>query len=136
MKILILSLFCLLSCLTWAQTKNTSTEVRDYREVDGKIILDLVVNGEVAGFVLDLAGHTAILPEYVERLKIDENIPGEFKYNEFLYKKVPVVKSVLIGTMAFGNNVFGNGASAFVLGDESYLRELGVAGIVGGGHVP
>lgn len=76
-----------------AQTKNTSTEVRDYREVDGKIILDLVVNGEVAGFVLDLAGHTAILPEYVERLKIDENIPGEFKYNEFLYKKVPVVKS-------------------------------------------
>ena len=132
MKILILSLFCLLSCLTWAQTKNTSTEVRDYREVEGKIILDLVVNGEVAGFVLDLAGHTAILPEYVERLKIDENIPGEFKYNEFLYKKVPVVKSVLIGTMAFGNNVFGNGVSAFVLGDESYLRELGVAGIVGG----
>ena len=128
MKILILSLFCLLSCLTWAQTKNTSTEVRDYREVDGKIILDLVVNGEVAGFVLDLAGHTAILPEYVERLKIDENIPGEFKYNEFLYKKVPVVKSVLIGTIAFGNNVFGNGVSAFVLGDESYLRELGVAG--------
>ena len=132
MKILILSFFCLLSCLTWAQAKNTSTEVRDYREVDGKITLDLVVNGEVAGFVLDLAGHTAILPEYVERLKIDENIPGEFKYNEFLYKKVPVVKSVLIGTMAFGNNVFGNSVSAFVLGDESYLRELGVAGIVGG----
>ena len=33
---------------------------------------------------------------------------------------------MLIGTMAFGNNVFGNGVSAFVLGDESYLRELGV----------
>lgn len=39
---------------------------------------------------------------------------------------------MLIGTMAFGNNVFGNGVSAFVLGDESYLRELGVAELLGG----
>lgn len=132
MKILMLLLFCLLSCMTEAQIKNTATEVKDYREVDGKIILEMAVNGEVASFVLDLAGHTAVLPEYLEKLKIDPSIPGEFKYSKFLYKNVPVTKSVLISTMAFGNNVFGNGVSAFVLEDEPYLRKLGVAGVVGG----
>lgn len=48
MKILMLLLFCLLSCMTEAQIKNTATEVKDYREVDGKIILEMAVNGEVA----------------------------------------------------------------------------------------
>ena len=118
--------------MTWAQVKNTATEVRDYREVDGKIILDLIVNGVQAGFVLDLAGHTAILPEYVERFKIDPNTPGNFGYEGFLYKHVPTSKSVLISTMSFGNNVFGNGVSVFVLEDEPYLRKLGVAGVIGG----
>ena len=118
--------------MTWAQVKNTATEVRDYREVDGKIILDLIVNGVQAGFVLDLAGHTAILPEYVEKFKIDPNTPGNFGYEGFLYKHVPTSKSVLISTMSFGNNVFGNGVSVFVLEDEPYLRKLGVAGVIGG----
>ncbi len=125
-------LIMLLPSLTWAQTKNTATEVKDYREVDGKIILDLIVNGEQAGFVLDLAGHTAILPEYVEKFKIDTNTPGNFGYEGFLYKHVPTSKSVLISTMSFGNNVFGNGVSAFILEDEPYLRKLGVAGVIGG----
>ncbi|MFR5660079.1 MAG: thioredoxin, partial [Butyricimonas faecihominis] len=125
-------LIMLFPLLTWAQVKNTATEVKDYREVDGKIILDLVVNGEQAGFVLDLAGHTAILPEYVEKFKINSNTPGNFGYEGFLYKKVPVSKSVLISTISFGNNVFGNGVSAFVLEDEPYLHELGVAGVIGG----
>ena len=114
-------LIMLLPSLTWAQTKNTATEVKDYREVEGKIILDLIVNGEQAGFVLDLAGHTAILPEYVEKFKIDPNTPGNFGYEGFLYKHVPTSKSVLISTMSFGNNVFGNGVSAFVLEDEPYM---------------
>ena len=51
---------CLFGVTTWAQSKNTTTEVKDYREVDGKIILEMVVNGERADFVLDLAGHNAI----------------------------------------------------------------------------
>ena len=125
-------LIMLLPSWMWAQTKNTATEVKDYREVDGKIILDLIVNGEQAGFVLDLAGHTAILPEYAEKFKIDPNTPGNFGYEGFLYKHVPTSKSVLISTMSFGNNVFGNGVSAFVLEDEPYLRKLGVAGVIGG----
>lgn len=121
-----------ISMIAFAQSKNTATEVRDYREVDGKIILDLVVNGEVASFVLDLAGHTAILPEYLEKLNIDPNVPGRFRYEGFLYKHVPITKSVLINSISFGNNVFGNGVSAFVLEDEPYLRKLGVAGVVSG----
>ena len=123
---------CLFGVATWAQSKNTATEVKDYREVDGKIILEMVVNGERADFVLDLAGHNAILPEYVEKFKIDPDEKGDFRYDTFLYKKVETPKSVSISTIAFGNNVFGNGVAAFVLGDEPYLRKLGVAGIVGG----
>ena len=129
--IMIVSL-CLFGVTTWAQSKNTATEVKDYREVDGKIILEMVVNGERADFVLDLAGHNAILPEYVEKFKIDPDEKGDFRYDTFLYKKVETPKSVSISTIAFGNNVFGNGVAAFVLGDEPYLRKLGVAGIVGG----
>ena len=64
--------------------------------------------------------------------KIDTNTPGNFGCEGFLYKHVPTSKSVLISTMSFGNNVFGNGVSAFVLEDEPYLRKLGVAGVIGG----
>ena len=123
---------CLLCITAWAQSKNTSTEVKDYREVEGKIILEMVVNGVMADFVLDLAGHNAILPEYVEKLNIDPNVKGDFRYDTFQYKRVPVEKSVSIETISFGNSVFGNGVAAFVLKDEPYLRKLGVAGIVGG----
>ena len=122
---MVLSL-CLLTLGTWAQVKNTSVEVKDYREVDGKIILEMVVNGVIADFVLDLAGHNAILPEYVEKLKIDPNVPGDFRYDTFQYKKVSVEKSVKIGSISFGNSVFGNEVAAFVLKDEPYFRKLGV----------
>lgn len=130
-KLIIIAALCLLGTAAWAQTKNTSVEVKDYREVDGKIVLEMVVNGVIADFVLDLAGHNAILPEYAEKLKIDANEAGDFRYDSFQYKKVPVEKSVKIGSISFGNSVFGNEAAAFVLKDEPYLRKLGVAGVVG-----
>lgn len=123
---------CLLIMTARAQLKNTSTEVKDYREVDGKIILEMVVNGVMADFVLDLAGHNAILPEFVEKLNIDPNVKGDFRYDTYQYKKVPVKNSVSIETISFGNSVFGYGCAAFVLKDEPYLRKLGVAGVVGG----
>ena len=62
-KIIMVLSLCLLTLGTWAQAKNTSVEVKDYREIDGKIIVEMVVNGVIADLVLDLAGHTAILPE-------------------------------------------------------------------------
>ena len=131
-KLFIGLVMMLLPLLTIAQSRNTATEVRDYREVDGKIILEMVVNGVRADFVLDLTGHNAILPEYVEKFNIDPNQEGDFRYDTFLYKKVQTSGSVSISTVSFGNNVFGNGVAAFVLEDEPYLRKLGVAGVVGG----
>ena len=131
-KLIVILSLCLLGMITWAQSKNTSTEVKDYREVDGKIIVEMVVNGVFADFVLDLAGDHAILPEYVEKLKVDPNVKGSFRHNSPLYKRVSVTGSVKIGNISFGNSVFGNDVSAFVLKDEPYLRKLGVAGVVGG----
>ena len=57
-------LVTLMPLMSWAQTKNTVSEVRDYREIDGKIIITCIANGVEADFVLDLAGQTAVLPEY------------------------------------------------------------------------
>lgn len=127
----ILCCLCFMTLFGKAQTKNTSSEVKDYREVDGKIILTLVVNGEMADFVLDLAGQTAILPEYVEKLHIDTSVEAQTREKGFRYRQVEVDGCVSISTMSFGNGVFGNGIPAFVLKDEPYLRQLGVAGIVG-----
>lgn len=54
------------------------------------------MNGEVAPFVLDLAGHTAILPEYVEKFHIDTNVAGRLPYTNFLYKQVATTGIVSI----------------------------------------
>ena len=70
-------LVTLMPLMSWAQTKNTVSEVRDYREVDGKIIITCIANGVEADFVLDLAGQTAVLPEYVEKLGIDPESEGK-----------------------------------------------------------
>lgn len=117
---------------TWAQSKNTLSEIKDYREVDGKMIITCLANGVEADFVLDLAGHTAILPEYLEKLNIDPNTEGNVAYTSFQNKKIPTSKVVFMNSLSFGNSAFGNGVQTFVLEDEPYLRELGVAGIVGG----
>ena len=53
-KLFIGLVIMLLPLLTIAQSKNTATEVKDYREVDGKIIIGMVVNGVQADFVLDI----------------------------------------------------------------------------------
>lgn len=44
-KLIIFLGLMFISMITFAQTKNSATEVKDYREVDGKIILDVIVNG-------------------------------------------------------------------------------------------
>ena len=75
-KLFIGLVIMLLPLLTIAQSKNTATEVKDYREVDGKIIIGMVVNGVQADFVLDLAGHNAILPEYWRRQLPSACYPG------------------------------------------------------------
>lgn len=131
MRYILLVILCYFACCVQAQTKNTSTEVINYREVDNKIIVTMAVNGVMADFVLDLAGHTAILPEYVEKFNVNPNEPGQLRYKDFQYKTVPVTSIVKLSSVSLGNSVFGNEVSTFVLKDEPYLRELGVAGVVG-----
>ena len=131
-KLFVWLLVVLLPVVSWAQVKNNVSEVRDYRVVDGKIIITCVVNGMDADFVLDLAGHPAILPEYVEKLNIDPGSNGKLPYSTFQFKKVPTSKVVSIHSISFGNSAFANELGAFILEDEPYLRELGVAGVMGG----
>ena len=131
-KLFIWLFVALLPLMSWAQTKNNVSEVKDYREVDGKIIITCIVNGVEADFVLDLAGQPAILPEYAEKFNIDLDNRGRLPYDKFQFKKVPTSKVVSINSVSFGNSAFANGIGAFILEDEPYLRELGVAGIMGG----
>lgn len=53
---------CLLAfCITGgisAQTQNSMTEVIPFKTIDGKIIVEATINGEVADFVLDLSDIT------------------------------------------------------------------------------
>lgn len=123
--------FYLLALNVTAQVKNSTTEVIDYREADGKIILGLIVNGVQADFVLDLAGHMSVLPEYLEKLKIDPESKGSFgNYDTYLYKQVATDGVVKMTSVTLGNSAFGSDMPAFILKDEPYLRELGVAGVV------
>lgn len=111
--------------------KNSTVEVINYRQVDGKIILPFLVNGEEMEFVLDLAGQVALLPEYLEKLKINpEDQNGITGSPSFLYKKVATRGKVKIASISMGNSAFGYDVPAFILEDEPYLRELGVAGTV------
>lgn len=79
----------LLPLVSRAQMKNTVSEVREYKEVDGKIIITCLVNSVEADFVLDLAGQTAILPEYVEKFNIDTTEKAKIPYDCFQYKNIP-----------------------------------------------
>ena len=128
---------CLLAfCITGgisAQTQNSMTEVIPFKTIDGKIIVEATINGEVADFVLDLSGHNALLPEALKKLHINTEKRGTFSsYQDFVFKQVPVGKVYEMGTVAIGKNTFANDLPAFTLEDEPYLRKLGVMGVLSG----
>ena len=80
---------CLLAfCITGgisAQTQNSMTEVIPFKTIDGKIIVEATINGEVADFVLDLSGHNALLPEALKKLHINTEKRGTFSLTKILY---------------------------------------------------
>jgi len=132
-KLIILLLLCVTVGIARAQQSwNSLSEVRDYKEVDGKIVLEVMVNGQAVDFVLDLAGGNAILPEYAEKL----NLPVRKKQhpiNEFFFKNVEVTgEQRTIEQISFGNNAFRDDFPVLVLKDAPYLRKLGVAGVING----
>lgn len=132
----ILLLFCLCATcgLTRAQEiKNTSTEVKDYREVDGKIIVEVLVNGKPADFVLDLSGGNAVLPEFAE----DRNLPVPEKKHaiqSYLFKNVEVVEGEQrnIEQISFDNNAAADNFPVLILKDADYIRKLGAVGVING----
>ncbi|WP_065219212.1 MULTISPECIES: thioredoxin domain-containing protein [Butyricimonas] len=131
MKTVYTFIFLMSLCFSaFAQAKNTSSEVLDYRTVDGKIILEMLVNNVKADFVLDLSGSNAILPEYMEKLKIDSEIEKGNQVTPFRNKQVEIIGQVKIAKISLGNNIFTTDLNALVLKDEPYLRELGVAGVI------
>ena len=84
--------FCIAGGIS-AQTQNSMTEVIPFKTIDGKIIVEAAINGEVADFVLDLSGHNALLPEALKKLRIDTGKNGTFSaYQDFVFKQVPVGK--------------------------------------------
>ena len=114
-----------------AQTQNSVTEVIPFKTVDGRIIVEAIVNGVTANFVLDLAGHNALLPEAIKKLRINTEKAGSFNtHQNFVFKDVPTGKVYEIGTLAVGNQLFSNNLPVFILEDEPYLRKLEVAGIL------
>lgn len=122
--------FCFISGIK-AQTQNSMTEIIPFKTIDGKIIIEANINGETANFVLDLAGHNALLPEAVNQLKINTKNASSFgSYQNFKFKQVPVKKIYEIGTLTIGNNTFSNSLPTFILEDEPYLRKLGVMGVL------
>ena len=80
--------FCIAGGIS-AQTQNSMTEVIPFKTIDGKIIVEAAINGEVADFVLDLSGHNALLPEALKKLRIDTGKNGTFSaYQDFVFKQL------------------------------------------------
>lgn len=128
---LCLIVVCSIAAGAGAQTLNNMTEVIPFKTIDGKIIVEAVVNGEPADFVLDLAGHNALLPEALKKLRIHTDKEGTFRsFQDFQFKKVQTGKVYEIETLALGNNTFQSNLPAFTLADEPYLRKLGVMGVL------
>ncbi|GAE82452.1 thioredoxin domain-containing protein [Bacteroides reticulotermitis] len=114
-----------------AQTQNSMTEVIPFKTIDGKIIIEADINGNTGQFVLDLAGHNALLPESLKKLHVKTNAPNGFgSYDTFQFKEVAVADIYQAESISVGNNTFSNDLPFFVLKDEPYLRKLGVDGIL------
>lgn len=130
-KIVASFLTILCSVSLFAQTENTASEIIDYREKDGKIIVKALINGIKGDFLLDLAGHNAIMEDLLAKYKIDTtNIVFFNGYTTYQFKKVEVGHAYKATTASVGNNAYGTDVKFFALKNEPYLRELGVDGVV------
>ncbi len=132
MKKFLIVIALLISNISGAQNQNSSTEVINYKDKDGLIILELTINGTTADFLLDLAGKTSLLEEYADKLNIKELLELEIR-DKFIYKDIKANKKAVISTLSLGNNVFANGLEVLIIPDnDNKIRPLGVAGIISG----
>ncbi len=131
-KIIFLFLSLLITFIASAQTTASNSEILKYKEKNGLIVVELIVNGTSADFMIDLSGQNTILSEYVEKLGIKDVTPLKSSIiPDIQYLEATGYAS--IATLAFGNNVFANGLKAFIIPDnENKLRSLEVAGTING----
>ena len=115
------------------QVKNTTMETMPYQEVDGKIVIEVLVNGKPARFALDLAGGNAVLPEFAERFALPKP-EKKHSITQFLFKRIPTLEGEqrVIQQISFGNSAFAENFPVLILEDNAYLRELGVDGVLNG----
>lgn len=124
-----LSLF-MLTLPGLAQVENSSVAVVDYREVNGKIVVEGLLNGKTALFALDLSGHNAILEEYLDDYGITLEKPGKFPYKEYMCRSYVPVGSVIVEKIAIGNLTSGLESSFFILKEAPELKKMGVVGTI------
>lgn len=126
-SILALIIMCT-SLFSYAQTENSAGDVIDYREVDGKIVVTAMVNGKMADFALDLAGHCTIMESEMAKLTINPAKLAKLPYNDFICRNYTPKSCVEVSNVSVGNIASALGAKFFVIVDEPYLKELGVVG--------
>lgn len=118
----------------FSQITVTKSEALPYREVDGRIVLKVTLNGKEGDFILDLAGKCALLPEFAEKVGIKDIQPITNLFENYHYKSVKTAGKCTINTIAIGNNIFANALTALILSGDSaeYLRKMGISGTIGG----
>ncbi len=121
---------CFSALHTEAQVENSAVAVMDYREVDGRIVVEALLNGKPALLALDLSGHNAILEEYLDDYGIDSEKIGKFPYKEYVCRSCIPAGSVIIDKVSIGNLASGLESSFFVLKDAPELKEMGVVGTI------
>lgn len=132
-KISVIILSLVVTLLASAQQRATKMEFHNYKSVDNKIVIPLIINGVEGNFILDLVGKNSILPEFLARIGQVESTPVKiFDFSD--YRNVEAKQKVLLNSIAFGNIVFGNGVNALVLDGASAqnLKALGVDGVING----
>lgn len=133
-KNILLLIVSFLSTTLFSQATVTKSESITYRELDGRIVLKVTLNGIEGDFILDLAGKCALLPEFAQKAGITDIQPVTNPIENYHYKKVKTAGKCTINTIAIGNNIFANALTAFIISDDSaeYLRKMGIAGTIGG----
>lgn len=131
-KSFILLVLLLMTSFTYAQIENSASDIVDYREKDGKIIITAMVNGKLGDFVLDLSGHCSIMESETAKFGIDTSRKAEFGYTDFVGRNYTPVSSTLLSNISLGNVVSALDANFFIIKDEPYLKELGAIGTIDG----
>lgn len=132
-KLLFILTMAISSINAFSQATAIKTEEHTYKTKNGRIVLTFAINGVEGDFLLDLVGKVAILPAFAEKIGIKNYEPTNYA-DLPVYRKLESSKKTKLSTIAFGDNVYGNGVTALLLDGESAtdLKNLGVDGVVGG----